>query len=377
MFEYLKEIRSADVGLFLAGIKTDKIGPPISMSNLADLLSLEMRVFRTKNIVFNAGGLEGKVGGVAESNNILTKVRNFVKSIYFIRQVYLLYCFVKFNLCVYLFAFVNKQAKIIITQPFLFYTSMLDRCDRLVYIRRGNGDWGCSLSTIYPGIVKYYLEKIFYKFERCSLVYLVDIGTVSRKYSVIPNHFELSDFGLKEHRLEVKPVVCFVGTWCSRKGGDLILKLVEKSSIFSNEIDINVYGALGIESHLNEALTNSEYISYKGTVAKPYHNLFVGDVFISVSKIEGLQRSMIECMLSGCLVVGIERPDTLSVKDCSGVFLVPDSKNVVNDLDYTLTKISQMSCDQRKQLGIANRRFAQEKYSPKEILEKWRKLLSE
>jgi glycosyltransferase involved in cell wall biosynthesis len=96
-----------------------------------------------------------------------------------------------------------------------------------------------------------------------------------------------------------------------------------------------------------------------------------GDIFMSTSRIEGLQRSLVESMLSGCLVLAFERPDSLFLSESPGVFLCTEDSVVT-----ILEKITALDVSDRLQLGRLNRQYAINHFSCDVVLDKWSELLN-
>jgi len=388
LFEKLKSISSCDVAVLYAGKKTSVIGPPRSMSNLADLLESNYSVFRSKNITFkenivrsdsspfdpseNANN-KNSVSSKVKLSSVTNSFRASLKKINFFHQLFITFTLLKFNILVYFILLVNDKVKIIITQPFVLKFPFLDIGHRLIYIRRANVDWGVRQLINDNFNVKSIFDSSFFSFDKVKLIYLVDIGKMSKKYSVIPNHFDSEDFAQLESKSSSLKVF-FVGTWNSRKGAGLLVALSGRVNSFLDH-KVEVYGALGAEIELNTSLVNSSFISYRGVVNHPYKQMSKGDIFISLSLVEGLQRSLVEAMLSGCIIVAFRRPDSSSVKDCKGVYIVDDLDCIA--FEKCIKSIYELPKNERELLGEECVAFAKARYSSTAVLNNWKVILDE
>lgn len=382
----LKLMLSCDVVVLYAGKKTTVIGPPRSMANLADLLEPHYSVFRSKNITFNKKVIHSEAissyppeksfdGYKAYLSNklkaLIYSLKTKMKSINMLHQMFMLFTLVRFNIFVYFISLVNKRAKIIITQPFVLKVPFFNIGNRLIYIRRGNVDWGVRQLINDDFNIKTFFDGSFFSFNNVKLVYLVDLGVLSKKYTVIPNHFDADSFNqLATNRTCSK--VFFVGTWSTRKGGRLLIDLSTQITPFL-EHKIEVYGTLGSEPELNKSLIESSGITYCGVVEEPYKKMSKGDVFISLSLVEGLQRSLIEAMLSGCIIIAFTRPDSLSVKECKGVFIVDEFDAFA--FEKLIKSILDLPKKEREFLGEQCAAFAKSRYSATSVLSKWKVIL--
>mgnify|MGYP000157645109 CR=1 FL=1 len=386
LIDRLKRMISCDVAVLYAGKKTTVIGPPRSMANLADLLDLNYSVFRTKNITFKKNKIFTDVNSsnsVLITNNkasvhykvklslIMNSFRATLKKINLLHQFFIFLTLLKFNFLVYFILLINKNAKIIITQPFVLKFPFLDIGCRLIYIRRGNVDWGVRQLVNDNFNVKSLFDGSFFTFDNVKLIYLVEIGKLSKKYSVIPNHFDAEDFTQLESKSSGLKMF-FVGTWSSRKGAGILITLSTNIHSFL-EHKIEVFGALGAEPELNTSLIESSFISYRGVVGQPYKKMRKGDVFISLSLVEGLQRSLVEAMLSGCIIVAFNRPDSFSVKECKGVFIVDKFDSM--SFEESIKSIIELPKRERELLGAECVTFAKNRFDSTSVLNKWKVIL--
>jgi glycosyltransferase involved in cell wall biosynthesis len=386
LINYFKSILSCDVAVLYAGKKTTVIGPPRSMANLADLLEPHYSTFRSKNIFFDRNiihsdvinskpfdntGNEHPISLKSKLEVVMKKFKMKLKKINILHQSFIFFTLMRFNFLIYFILLVNQRAKIIITQPFVLKLPFCNIGHRLIYIRRANVDWGVRQLVNDNFNVKSFFDGSFFAFSNVKLVYLVDLGTLSKKYSVIPNHFNADDFTqVTSESSELK--ILFVGTWSSRKGGNLLITLSNNIYSFLAH-KIEVYGALGAEPDLNTSLISAEGISYCGVVEKPYSKMKKGDIFISLSLVEGLQRSLIEAMLSGCIIVAFNRPDSHSVKECKGVFIVDEFDSSV--FEKCIKSILDIPKKERELLGDECVAFAKNRYSAPSVLSKWKVIL--
>jgi hypothetical protein len=363
-----------DVGVFFVGKYTNLIGPPKSMTELTSLLSSQYSVFSSKNLPVKGFGTSQDINlANVTQKGIFKKLFSILKTNRIIYELYILYLLCVFNLQIVIFHFLNPNAKIIITQPFFILGWLPSVRNLTIYIRRANTDWGVREKSAKACFVKKIFDYLFFRTSNIKLVYLVPQNFCSMKYSVIPNFFESSEWIIK-NSANKDTNAFFVGTWCFRKGSDKFLSLF-------NESDVNVIptvcGGLGSDSKLNSLLLKSKCIKYLGVVSNPSQLMYVGDIFISTSRVEGMQRSMVEAMLSGCLVVAISRPDSIFVSPSEGVFVVEHNCDEINEINEIIDKIINMSFERRSILGAANRSFIENNFSKSNVLSLWSGLIDD
>lgn len=363
-----------DVGVFFVGKYTNLIGPPKSMLDLSILLAEKYTVYTSKNLTNNISKNINNTD-ITRDKTFLHSVISFLKSrlkknraIY---EAHILYILIKFNLVILFFHLTNPNAKIIITQPFCVFNLIPSLRNKMIYIRRANMVWGAREKTAKPSIIKKIFDGIFFKYRNIDLVYLVPQEKNSQKHHVIPNYFDGESWEIKSKTNDILSVF-FVGTWCKRKGADIFISLLNSSS--SEKLSVNVFGALGSNEELNQALLSSKMISYHGRVDKPASYMRAGDVFISSSRVEGLQRSLMEAMLAGCVIVASKRPDTIFLNGSNGMF-ISDFHNATHM--NILEKLSSMPKSKREALGEENRNYVIQNFSKLKILNLWVELINE
>ncbi len=363
------------VGIFFLGKYTNAIGPPKSMQDLADLLSHDFDVERGNNLKLAKHDGESLVSPHDNRRtSLLFRLKSRLKQSSICYNAVIFWHVVKFNCEVFYFAFKYPSAKIIITHSSLIYSSFFPNPERVIYIRRGNSEIRQFSRLESPSFVKRMANNSFVKYSKIKKVYLVDNGKLPYDYSVIPNFFDANNFDVCFSTTR-KIALSYIGTWCERKGASLYLKLV--TQVKNNDSFIaDVYGVLGNDDLLNDELLNNQDINYRGLVSKPSSYMHVGDIFISFSSLEGLQRSLVESMLTGCIVIGLERPDTLSLVECPGVFIFKNDNNLMENVASVLQALSEMAVEERQNLGLTCRDFASNVFSKSSVLSSWKKVLN-
>lgn len=348
---------------------TTNIGPPTSMQQLATLLNDEYEVSVTRQLEVAeqpSHNSEPKNGASHLKPNILRRLRIFYRPL---SELRLLSLIIRFNISIW-WKLVARKSNIVITQPFYLPIPHSNK-QVVVYIRRGNAPLGVIGSERFIGRV---FESIFYKTFNETLVYLVPQKDEGRTYHVIPNHFDPSAYQIRNS--ETAPSFHVVGTWNKRKGADRTLRLLNN---LSKKYEVNVYGGLGEDTDLNESLNKSKF-AYHGIREQPYRNMNCGDIFFSLSRLEGLQRSMIEAMMQGCIVVAATRPDSEYVGQSEGVFLCEwdDSNELASKIAFQqkITHLLNMSATARTRIGLANRMFAEKNFGRDSTKEKWSHLFT-
>ncbi|RQW70852.1 glycosyltransferase family 1 protein [Halomonas sp. YLB-10] len=364
-----------DVYVAYLGDFSFQIGPPSSMKSLSELLSEIYKVEVTNNLrkkIESTNENSQNDAVAAGKSNTLWRFNIKKKAVKYAR----LYCFLRilrffvllllFNLKCNFLQLVNKGLVVVITQP--FYFPIINR-GHVVYIRRANEPLGKVLEKG----VKGYLEKRFYDWVVKRVVYLVPINRQSPG-CVIPNHFDVEN-----HYLNYPSAMSSLhvtGTWNYRKGADRVASVIENLP-FQLRSRACVYGGLGLDDNINE-LVVSLGDCYKGIVAEPFKHYVVGDIFLSLSRLEGFQRSMAEALLQGCLVVAVSRPDSRYIEDYPGVFIVDKGKEFsFEECAEFIEELFSMPIEERVTLGEKNRERAIEDMGRDSILAAWKSVLDD
>ncbi|TPA50206.1 glycosyltransferase family 1 protein [Vibrio parahaemolyticus] len=365
MFDFFKKVSKSEIYVMYVGDYSNQIGPPNSMIYLSHLLEKKYSVCMTSNLIKGDSSGDSMTNRsqncVSRKNNFSIPFRKHLASIRFVALV------ISFNIKFLVARLVNPNIKFLITQPLLMPWYSFEM---VYFIKRAN----LEISDIgKENKVFHYFESRFIKSKSFKLVYLVKQDYESgHPYSVIPNHFSNECFKVRvanESRIKMHSV----GTWNKRKGAELLHELSDLLIEYSKE-RINIYGGLGNDERLNKLL-KSEKFEYHGVISCPYNNFNVGDIFLSFSKVEGLQRSLVEALFMGCIIIAFPRPDSLSLKNYPGVFIV-DPNNKYESLKTTLQQIYSLNYLELSELGLKNRSVAMNDFSEEGVLESWVKLLS-
>lgn len=348
------------------GDYSNQIGPPASMICLSHLLEKKYRVCMTTNLVKGVGYHNSIADNLKSNAN-----RKKSKFLIFLRKYFAPVRFtvlvMSFNIKVSVARLVNRNIKFVITQPLLLPWYSFDS---VYFIKRAN----LEISDIgNENRVFHYFESRFIKSDSFKLVYLVkqDYNS-SYPYSVIPNHFSGDRFNVRVVK-ESRPKIHSVGTWNKRKGADLLYELSDLLIEYSGE-KIDIYGGLGNDDELNKLLESKNF-DYHGVTTCPFNNFNAGDVFLSFSRVEGLQRSLVEALFMGCIIVAFPRPDSLSLSHYPGVFIIDPNKKF-ESLSAILQKIYSLNHVDLSELGLKNRNIAINEFSEQGVLESWVKLFS-
>lgn len=342
------------------------------MRALADLLRVSYSVTVTDNLKASEAPANRGRDDDSVSPRLIKKAIDRIKKIRFIKEAALVVHIFIFNWRVFRFCRKHSGSVVIVTQPFV--VPFVLNGTRLIYIRRGNKAASAVLSR---ECVTRFFESWFVSSTRNETVYLVP----SNEYqvdTVIPNHFEVERFPIDVTKVRDKPSFYWVGTWDIRKGAARLMLL---ASNYSDSFPlVQVYGNLGVDSEVNDWLINSPSARYLGVVKKPYEEFYVGDVFLSLSHLEGFQRAMVEAMLKGCVVVATRRPDSALFDGISGVRLIDwdDNNELVSvaELAAYIQEFSDMPIRQRVDFGLENRKAMADVVSAEGVAQKWDAVLS-
>lgn len=361
--------RAPDLKLLVAycGRYNVTIGPPASMRALADLLQVSYSVTVTDNLKPSGAPAGSSRRDDLASPGLIKKAINRIKKIRLVKEAALFVHIVIFNWRIFRFCRKHSGSVVIVTQPFVVPCVLSNA--RLIYIRRSNKEASLVLSR---ECVAKFFESWFVSSTKKETVYLVP----SDEYHVdtaIPNHFEVERYQLDVAKAKDSPSFYWVGTWDIRKGAKRLMLL---ASNYSNSFPlVHVFGNLGYDSDVNDWLINVSNAHYFGVVDEPYEKFCVGDVFLSLSHLEGFQRAMVEAMLKGCLVVATRRPDSALFDGISGVRLIDWDNNKelasVAELAAYIQEFSNMPVRQRVHCGLENRKAMEDVVSAKEIAQKW------
>ena len=108
-------------------------------------------------------------------------------------------------------------------------------------------------------------------------------------------------------------------------------------------------------------------VDHKGVVKNPSYLYMPGDIYLSFSSLEGLQRSVMEALIRGCFVICLKRPDSLFLSQSPLVYVV----NNLLEVENTLLKIDSISLESYQKMYEENYKFLSSKFSKKVIQEKW------
>ncbi|WP_063669835.1 glycosyltransferase [Aliivibrio fischeri] len=360
--KYIKDVSNLDVYIVYVGSFNLNIGPPSSMVSLFKLLRDSFNCRISSNLT------QDKVDAykLRPKKNIVTLNRKnpiplIINLLEVVKEFKLFLSILSFNFKCNMAYLVNKDVKIIITQPWLIPVSSKMN---VIYTRRANVS---RHAMIGDGIVRKFFEYFFNRSTFIKVVYLVEQTSCEPNTYIIPNFFDERNFDPIVPSTE-KIRFNFAGTWNYRKGANEI-------AILASKFDINVYGALTDDSECNKLL-ETKGIKYLGSVPRCYDNYFLGDIFLSFSKVEGFQRSVAESLLKGCLIIARERPDSLSIRDFPGVYIIKYDDNLDSVMEEVLNELNNMSFEERMRIGMENRALAIKMFSETKVFGLWKDLLT-
>lgn len=365
--------KTPDVDLLVAycGRYNVTIGPPASMRALADLLQVSYAVAVTDNLKPSMVQVCRSRSDDLVSPGLIKRAISRAKKNWFVKEASLFVHIVMFNWKIFRFCRKRSGAVVIVTQPFVV-PYVLNNA-RLIYIRRANKAASVVLSR---ECVTKFFESWFVSSTKNETVYLVP----SDEYhvdTVIPNHFEVERYRIDVTNVKDNPSFYWVGTWDIRKGAARLMLLA--SNYPNNFPLVQVYGNLGYDSEVNDWLINAPNTHYFGVVEEPYEKFCVGDVFLSLSHLEGFQRALVEAMLKGCVVIATRRPDSALFDGISGVRLIEwddnDELASVAELAASIQEFSDMPIRQRVDFGLENRKAMADVVSAGGVVQKWDAIL--
>jgi glycosyltransferase involved in cell wall biosynthesis len=114
-----------------------------------------------------------------------------------------------------------------------------------------------------------------------------------------------------------------------------------------------------------------EGVVHKGIVECPSSFYRPGDIYLSFSSLEGLQRSVIEALISGCFVICLERPDSIFLDGSPLVFVVDN----IDSVDSCLHLINLITAEQYSQMYSKNYDFLVNNFSHETVRLKWLELI--
>jgi glycosyltransferase involved in cell wall biosynthesis len=347
------------------GKYSENIGPPKSMRELSSLLQINNKVLVSKNLRFN----NNSSGFFTDAPQSL-KFNKLRKKLFWLKNIpclsLLVSCIylITFNLKAVYVAIFHSDTLVIITQPFLVWPLSIK--SNFVYIRRASVPLSEKIG-IDP--IKRFFERGFRRFPSRRTIYLTDFPEREMDSSVIPNFISISDpvSSLNDHKRQ-SPEFFFTGTFSYRKGADRVLELCAH---MPENFPINIIGSLTSEfAHAEK----KEKIIIHGLLRAPYEKYKPGDIFLSLSRLEGFQRSMVEAMLRGCIIIATGRPDSRAISESEGVFLVSNETNneiLVEHVWNIINNIKGITSVERIELGRMNKILAIERFSQESIERKW------
>jgi len=316
------------------GKYNNAIGPVQSMIVIYEILKKSHNC----SISSNLKSKENIKKGLKKKPNHLAKIAKY----YLSPLIDIYYIFV-FNINV----FKNiKSDVIIITQPFLIVPVKFFGI-KLIYTRRANV---LDKVLIANSATKRVFERVFYLIQNYQTIYLVPQASGS---TFIPNAFDINRINPQSYTLIKK--CYFAGTWNKRKGSEEMKELLDKGILKK----IIAFG------EIHESLPKG--VDHKGVVKNPSYLYMPGDIYLSFSSLEGLQRSVMEALIRGCFVICLKRPDSLFLSQSPLVYVV----NNLLEVENTLLKIDSISLESYQKMYEENYKFLSSKFSKKVIQEKW------
>lgn len=152
------------------------------------------------------------------------------------------------------------------------------------------------------------LEKTAYKFADLSLVssikdkeYIINkYNTVPSKIDILYNYIDIELF--KDMKMQRKSKILFVGRLSNQKNLENIINAIK-----STNFRLDIYGEGEEKENLNKlASKNNVNIKFKGLIENSKLPLIFNDYkyYILASHYEGMPKTLLEAMASGCLCIG-------------------------------------------------------------------------
>lgn len=235
---------------------------------------------------------------------------------------------------------------VIVTQPFLFIPIHLFG-KKLIYTRRANVP---DKLLIANSFMKRVFERLFYSLQRYKVVFLVPQGNNSM---FIPNVFNIIKIEIEQYSVDKK--IFFAGTWNKRKGAD------EMAILLNNQVVKKIVAFGEVHQKLPRG------VDHQGVISDPSSYYNPGDIFLSLSSLEGLQRSVMEALIKGCFVICFKRPDSIYLNTCPLVFLVDNLSDVSNVL-HQIRSIDKYAYSEMYEESYT---FLNENFSESVIERKW------
>lgn len=346
----------SSIHILYMGKYSNLIGPPKSMIELYELLSNDHQTHLSKNLHKQAQNRKSTHRASVSTRN--RPIRTLLSSVIHITLFNIRALFIKIQ---------HPETTLIITQPFLILPLLSGL--NILYTRRASTPLNRTIGT---DIIKRIVEKQFKSLPHNNLIYLADFEGREPSSTVIPNSISTNKSSSKEHASPRSSVEIFVtGTFAHRKGADRVLKL---APLLPPETTLNLIGDISPE-FCQDLPPN---VKIHGRQDVPYNQYRVGDIFLSLSRLEGFQKAMVEAMLSGCIVIATSRPDSESISDSQGVFLVSNEttpQTIAEEAHSVFNEINALSPSKRAELGKHNQRLAECNYSREAVKKLWNNII--
>lgn len=332
--------------VYLSGSKRAYTGPIRSMNTLCKVLSERFKVISSSNL------LGSEIFETVVQENFLPPQGHLLKVVkrnFVYGQLRDLYFALKMNIEILVLSYSYKPKAIIITQPWL----LVIRSSILIYIRRVNLPETKIVSS--SPLLKLFEWLFFRVNKKMTVVYLCPQADRSKKFIFNSFDFGNSDFD----NISVNPSCFMIGTFINRKGSRLF-------SDFATQLPHIRFAHIGSVPE-----TICEYVEHLGTTNTPYAFTEYGDILVSVSKVEGFQRTLVEAINNGMFLICNRREDTLVLSDLPSVFFIED----ITDFVRAYEDISQMSISEKRRILKVSLSKVRSLFSHEAVLQQWVSLI--
>lgn len=328
--------------VYLSGSIRAYTGPIRSMKVLRQVISKRFDVIASPNLLKNA-----TTKSVSQENAYLlsAKLLKAIKNNFIYCQLRDLYFAIKMNIEITVLSYKSDPQKVIITQPWLLTV----KSSKIIYIRRVNLPESRIVSS--SPILKIF-EYLFFRLKKnVMVIYLCPQKGGGKKF--IFNSFDFDNPAFDN--VSVSPTCYLIGTFIMRKGS-------KQFSLLAKQFPYIRFVHIGTVPE-----TSSKYVEFLGTTSTPYKLTEHGDILVSLSEVEGFQRTLVEAVINGMFVICNRREDTMVLSDLPTVFIIDE----ISEFEDVYKQISQMSMNTKRQILKASLEIARNRFSHEAVLQQW------